>query len=84
MAPCPPCTAKRCEGESSQAGLCCRPAHLEGGVAVDRGGEGAGWGVAGQGQVLRGAVSPIVVEILRPKGDEVPSHTARWELELLF
>ena len=29
-------------------------------------------------------VSPIVVEILRPKGDEVPSHTARWELELLF
>ena len=40
--------------------------------------------MAGQGQVLRGVVSPIVVEILRPKGDEVPSHTARWELELLF
>ena len=51
----------------------CWPAHLEGGVGVGQDGEGAGRGVAGQGQVFRSAVLPILrVEVLRPKEMNYP------------
>lgn len=52
---------------------CCRPRWRRDRLGCGRPGPGA-----------HGAVLPNVVEVLRPRGDEVPSHIARWDFELLF